>query len=371
MRGEARHIGQALVDVGQIGIQPRQHHCSHPPVGFTAVYLDRRSTEHLFTKLGFIFRQLGQKRRRGGAPIAAMRQRLPQFKYARTVFVERDLHLCMHRPLGYIGRHKRVAITVPANPRTKADKAGHADRGCAVRFHAVMLAQRFLKKGIRFGYGIEQAFTHVIQAIAHFVAHFEFGRAQFIRTPHHLDFGSQLGFQFVLVIHAQAGAVQLITKQEHPAHALHHRAAARFSGVCGKYGRIMQAVDHLLQRVHRNTLPLEFGQGAIKGAFPQRHAVRQHAATVAVRETFFRHIDQFEVTGEGPHHQLHLVGGHGVDHFHQFGAALLVFLLLQFGKAATQGFHSLEYFFASKLQQHLAEQGAEQFDLRAQVVICQ
>ena len=88
-------------------------------------------------------------------------------------------------------------------------------------------------------------------------------------------------------------------------------------------------------------------------------------------KAFLRHVDQLEIAGERAHHQFDLVGRHGVDHRHQFGAALLVFLLLQFGKAATQRFHRLEHVFAGKLQQHLAEQGAQQLDLRAQVVIRQ
>ncbi len=56
MRGEARHIGQALVDVGQVGIQPRQHDRRHAAVGFAAVDLHRGAAEHLFAELFFIGR---------------------------------------------------------------------------------------------------------------------------------------------------------------------------------------------------------------------------------------------------------------------------------------------------------------------------
>jgi len=47
-------------------------------------------------------------------------------------------------------------------------------------------------------------------------------------------------------------------------------------------------------------------------------------------QSFFRHIDQLEIAPEGTHHQLHLAAA-SVDHRHT-GAALLVFLLVQFAK---------------------------------------
>ena len=220
-----------------------------------------------------------------------------------------------------------------------------------------MLAQRLLEEGIGLGHRLEQTFAHVIQAIAHFVAHFELGAAQFVGTPHHLDLGGQLRFQFALVVHPQRRAVQLVANQKHPAHAFHHRAAARLGRMRGEHRRVMQAVDHLLQRIHRHPLRLEIGQGAVERSLPQRHAMRQHAAAVAMGKAFFRHVDQLEIAGECTHHQFDLVGRHGVDHRHQLGAALLVFLLLQFGKAAPQGFHRLEHVFAGKLQATPARAG--------------
>jgi hypothetical protein len=99
--------------------------------------------------------------------------------------------------------------------------------------------------------------------------------------------------------------------------------------------------------------------------------VRQHAAAVAVGEAFLGHIDQHEVAGKGAQHQFDLGGRHGVDQCHELGAALLVFLLMQFGKAAAQGFDRLENILAGELEQHLPEQGAQQLDLPAQIIIHQ
>ena len=359
------------MDVGQVGIQPRQHHRRHAAVGFAAVDLHRGAAEHLFAEGFFVFRQALQEGAGRRAPVVAVGERLPQIPYPGTVLQQRFLHLGVHRPFGDVRRHERVAVAVAADPGAEADEARHADRGGAVGVDAVMLAQRLLEKVIRFRHRLEQAFPHVIQAVAHFVAHFQLGAAQLVGAPHHLDLGGQLRFQLALIVHPEGGAVELVADQEHPAHAFHDRAAARFGGMRGEHRRVVQAVDHVLQGADRHALRLEIGQGTVERALPQRHAMRQHAAAVTVGKALLRHVDQLEIAGEPTHHQFHLGGGHGVDHRHQFGAALLVFLLLEFGKAAAQGFHRLEHVFAGELQQHLAEQGAQQLDLRTQVVIRQ
>ena len=216
---------------------------------------------------------------------------------------------------------------------------------------------------------LEQGLAHVVQAVAHLVADFQFGRAQFVGPPHHLNLGGQLRFELALIVHAQRRTVELIADQKDAAHPFHHRAATGFGGMRGEHRRVIQAVQHRLESGGGHALRLEIADGAIERAFPQGHAVRQHAAAVAVGKGLFGHVDQFEIAGKRTYHQFDLFGGHGVDRRHQIGTALLVFLLVEFGETAPQGLDGLEYVFAGELQQHLAQQRAQELDLRAQVIV--
>jgi hypothetical protein len=131
-----------------------------------------------------------------------------------------------------------------------------------------MLAQRLLEKVIRLRHGLEQALAHVIEAVAHLVAHFELGAAQLVGAPHHLDLGGQFRFQFALVVDAEVGVVQLVADQEDAAHPFHHRTATCLGGVGGEYRCVVQALDHRLQGIDGHALCLEIGHGAVERALP-------------------------------------------------------------------------------------------------------
>ena len=90
-----------------------------------------------------------------------------------------------------------------------------------------------------------------------------------------------------------------------------------------------------------------------------------------MREGFFGNIDQAEVRGKRADHLLQLLGRHRFDQFDQAFAQCGVIVLMQLGKPATQRFDRVKNPLPRLLAQHVAQQGAEQPHLRAQMIVSQ
>ena len=139
----------------------------------------------------------------------------------------------------------------------------------------------------------------------------------------------------------------------------------------GNDRNVGQLVQQLLQLLRAGAHVNQFIQRGVERTAPHVLfvAMTHDAAALLQLRGFLGDVDQAEIGAECAHHLGQGFWVERIDQRHQALAFFRVILLVQLDEAGSQLLDSIVYLRAGVFQQNVAQQVAEQFDPRAQLLV--